>query len=43
MPRFQADDITRKTSPVTRADIEAALAVMPDATRYELAEALGCS
>lgn len=43
MPSFQADNVTRKTSPITRADVQAAMEANPEATRHELAEILGCS
>lgn len=43
MPRFQADNIRRKVSPVTREDVMAMRKIHPDATRYKLAELLGCS
>ena len=43
MPRFQADNIRRKVSPVSREDVLAMKAAHPDATRYRLAELLGCS
>ncbi|MXW41786.1 MAG: site-specific DNA-methyltransferase [Acidimicrobiia bacterium] len=43
MPRFQADNVARKTSPVTRADVEAAMAANPGANRHQLAAILGCS
>ena len=43
MPRYQADNITRKTSPVTREDVEAAMAAHPEAGRREIAAMLGCS
>ncbi len=43
MPRYQADNIARKTSPVTRDDVLAAMAAHPDARRHELAAMLGCS
>ncbi|MCY3578900.1 MAG: site-specific DNA-methyltransferase [bacterium] len=43
MPRFQADNVTRKTSPITRADVLAALEDHPGSNRHELAALLGCS
>ncbi|MYG93767.1 MAG: site-specific DNA-methyltransferase [Acidimicrobiia bacterium] len=43
MPRFQADNVARKISPVTRADVEAAMAANPGANRHQLAAILGCS
>lgn len=43
MPRFQADNVARKTSPVTRADVVAAMAANPGANRHHLAAILGCS
>ncbi|MCQ3813763.1 MAG: site-specific DNA-methyltransferase [Acidimicrobiia bacterium] len=43
MPRFQADNVSRKTSPITRADVLAARTQHPDANRHQLAEFLGCS
>ena len=43
MPRFQADNIRRKLSPVSRDDILAAKVAHPTATRKQLASLLGCS
>ena len=43
MPRFQADNVTRKSSPVTRDDVLEAVAANPGAGRHELAAILGCS
>ena len=43
MPRVQADVVSRKRSPVTRADVLAAMAEHPDFSRYQLAQLLGCS
>jgi len=43
MPRFQADNVSRKKCSVTREDVLAAMRDMPGANRYELAKALGCS
>ena len=43
MPRYQADNISRKTSPITREDVLAALESNPDADRHTLARLLGCS
>jgi site-specific DNA-methyltransferase (adenine-specific) len=43
LPRFQADVVSTKRSAVTRAMVLAARAQRPDASRYELAELLGCS
>lgn len=43
MPRFQADNITRKTSPITRSDVIVAREQHPEATRHQLAAILGCS
>lgn len=43
MPRFQADNVRNKKSPVTREDVLRAKESRPDATRHELAAILGCS
>ena len=43
MPRFQADNVRRKTSPVTRSQVLEAKRQRPDAKRHELAALLGCS
>lgn len=43
MPRFQADNVRNKKSPVTREDVLRAKESRPDATRHELAAMLGCS
>lgn len=43
MPRFQADNVRRKMSPVTRAQVLAARRRFPSANRRQLAEVLGCS
>ena len=43
MPRFQADNVARKTSPITREDVLAAQDANPDANRHGLAAILGCS
>lgn len=43
MPKFQADNVRRKTSPVTREEILAAKEKHPSANRHELAAMLGCS
>ncbi len=43
MPRVQADVVSTKRCPVTRAMVLEARARYPDASRYELAELLGCS
>ncbi len=43
MPRFMANNISNKKSPVTREDVLKAQRKNPDASRYELAELLGCS
>lgn len=43
MPRFQADNVQNKKSPVTREDVLRAKESRPDATRHELAAMLGCS
>ncbi|MDE0675615.1 MAG: site-specific DNA-methyltransferase [bacterium] len=43
MPRFQADNVSRKNHPVTRSDILAARARHPGANRHQLAALLGCS
>ena len=42
MPRYQANN-TRKTHPVTHADVVAMQRRYPGANRYRLAELLGCS
>jgi DNA modification methylase len=43
MPRVQADVVSRKRSPVTRADVLTAIDQHPDFNRYQLAQLLGCS
>ena len=43
MPKFQADNVRRKMSPVSRSDVLRMKAEHPEATRYELANLLGCS
>lgn len=43
MPKFQADLVSRKRSPVTREMVVAAKERYPSKSRYELAEMLGCS
>ena len=43
MPRFQADNLRRKTNPVTREQVLEAKRKHPDANRKELGAILGCS
>lgn len=43
LPRFQADNIRRKTHPVTREQVLSMQARHPHANRHELASLLGCS
>ena len=43
MPKFQANNMRRKTSAVTREQVLAARDAHPQATRHELAALLGCS
>ncbi|ACL26185.1 DNA-methyltransferase [Chloroflexus aggregans] len=43
MPRIQAEAVTRKRCPVTKADVLKAMAEHPDYNRYQLAKLLGCS
>ena len=43
MPKFQADNLRRKTSAVTREQVLAAREAHPQAKRQELATLLGCS
>ena len=43
MPKFQADNLRRKTSAVTRKQVLAAREAHPQARRQELATLLGCS
>ena len=43
MPRYQADNVRRKKSPVTREQIIKLKAQYPNARRVELAKMLGCS
>src|SRR3990167_306766 len=43
MPRYMANNISNKKSPVTRADVMKAKKQHPDANRNELAKILGCS
>ena len=43
MPKFQADNLRRKTSAVTREQVLAAREAHPQARRQELAALLGCS
>ena len=43
MPRFQAVNLKRQRSSITREDVIAAKEAYPDYNRYQLAELLGCS
>lgn len=43
MPRFQAVNLRRQRSDITREDVLAAKAAYPHYNRYQLAELLGCS
>ena len=43
MPRYMANNISNKKSPVTRDDVLKAQKEHPHASRYELANILGCS
>ncbi len=43
MPRFQADNLRRKTNPVTRDQVLEATRLHPNASRKELGLILGCS
>jgi DNA modification methylase len=43
MPKVQADVLSQKRSPVTRADVIRAAKQHPDMNRYQLAALLGCS
>ena len=43
MPRFQADNVARKTSPVTRSDVKSAMVSNPEYDRRQIAAILGCS
>ncbi len=43
MPKFQANNMRRKKSSVTREQVLAARDANPQATRHELAALLGCS
>ncbi len=43
MPRFQADNLRRKTNPVTREQVLEAKRQHPHANRKQLGEMLGCS
>ncbi len=43
MPRFQADNLRRKTNPVTRVQVLEAKRLHPSASRQELGLILGCS
>ena len=43
MPRFQADNVRRKTCTVTREQVISAKQKNPTANRHELASLLGCS
>jgi len=43
LPRFQAANIDKHRSSVTREDVLAAKAAHPDYSRYQLAKLLGCS
>jgi len=43
MPRFQANNVNGKKQRVTRKDVLAARELHPNASRYRLAELLGCS
>lgn len=43
MPRYMANNVSNKKSPVTREDVLKAQKKYPKASRYELASILGCS
>lgn len=43
MPKISAEAVSRKRSPVTRADVLRALNENPNLNRYQLAKLLGCS
>ncbi len=43
MPKYMADIISSKRSPVTRDDVLKMMKIHPDWNRYQLAKALGCS
>lgn len=43
MPRFQADNVSRKKIPITRKDVLKVMRDHPGANRYELARIMGCS
>ena len=43
MPKYQADNVRRKRSPVTRLQVLEAQKLHPDASRKELGSILGCS
>jgi site-specific DNA-methyltransferase (adenine-specific) len=43
LPRYQADVVSTKRSPVTREQVLAARTLHPDLNRYQLAALLGCS
>lgn len=43
MPQFQANNLSGKKCPITKADILKAKLLHPDFNRYQLAEILGCS
>lgn len=43
MPRFQADNVRRKTNPVTREQVLEAKRLHPEANRKQLGAILGCS
>jgi|SRR5699024_10399925 len=43
MPKFQADLVSNKRSPVTREMVVAAMDAHPDLNRHQLAKLLGCS
>ncbi len=43
MPRFQALNLKRQRSSITREDVVAAKEAYPNYSRYQLAELLGCS
>jgi len=43
IPRFQAENIDKKRSFITREDVLTAMKMHPDYNRYQLAELLGCS
>ncbi len=43
IPRFQASNVDKHRSPVTRENVLAAIKAYPDYNRYQLAQLLGCS